>query len=243
VSPAPKVRKQQFNCPCEWRTPLPHGHAERPDMGRARVAKIPAHVYPGQNGGTARARAVDISRLIKITWGDELSQKRDFQKVYYYVVAAVFGLVLAVPMAYFGYRELAPNPLAGECVKQVNHGAADLTFEEVSCSAAGRSSRSTGREFEVGAIASTCPPGDYTAVPRDDEKTCYLPSLNVGPCFVAKQFKNTSQPVFVRGDCKEPGARKVDENIQDVSDRSKCKNPEISLTFSEPARTVCMVKP
>jgi hypothetical protein len=171
-----------------------------------------------------------------------LSQKRDFETKYYGVIATVCGLVIAVPIAYFGYRELVPDPQVGECVKQVNHSAADLTFEEVSCSSAGRSSRSTGREFEVGAIAPTCPPGDYTAVPRDDEKTCYLPSRNVGQCFVTKQFKNISQPVFVRGDCKEPGARKVD-SIEDVSDRAKCKNPEISLTFSEPARTVCMAKP
>ncbi|WP_258946157.1 hypothetical protein [Lentzea californiensis] len=172
-----------------------------------------------------------------------MSQERGFEKWYYRAVAIFFGLVLVVPLAYFGWLELAPNPQVGECVKQVDHAAADLTFEEVRCSGAGRSSRSTGREFEVGAIESACPPGDYTAVARGDEKTCYLPALNAGVCFVSKQFRNTSQPVFVRGDCEQPGALKVEENHQDVSDKSKCKNPEISLTFSEPARTICMKKP
>lgn len=164
-------------------------------------------------------------------------------KWYFRGIAIFFGLVVIVPIGYFGYRELAPDPLVGECVKQVDHGAADLTFEEVSCSSPGRRSGSTGREFEVGAIASACPPGDYTAVPRGDEKACYLPALNVGVCFVSKQFGNTSQPVLVRGDCKQAGARKVESTVQDASDKSKCKNPEISLAFSEPARTICMAKP
>lgn len=161
-----------------------------------------------------------------------------FEKWWYGFLATAGALTIIVPGSYFLYHELAPNPLVGECVKQVNHSAADLTFEEVRCSG-----RKTGREFEVGAIAATCPPGDYTAVPRDDEKACYLPALSNGVCFVAKQFKNTSQPVFVRGDCKEPGARKVESNIQDVNDKSKCANKELSLAFSEPPRTICMVKP
>lgn len=38
-------------------------------MGRARVAKIPAHVYLGQNGGTACAHAVDMARSRKISLG------------------------------------------------------------------------------------------------------------------------------------------------------------------------------
>ena len=166
-----------------------------------------------------------------------------FENWYYGVIATVCGLVVFVPTAYFVWLELVPNPQVGECVKQVDHGAADLKFEEVRCSSAGRSSRSTGREFEVGAIASACPPGDYTAVPRDDEQTCYLPALNSGVCFVPKKFQNTSRPVFVRGDCKAPDARRVKDNLQDVNDKSKCANPELSLAFSKPARTVCMEKP
>lgn len=46
-------------------------------MGRARVAKIPAHVYLGQNGGAALAHAVDMARFIKIhPGGTGLSQVR-----------------------------------------------------------------------------------------------------------------------------------------------------------------------
>lgn len=46
-------------------------------MGRARVAKIPAHVYLGQNGGTALAHAVDMARLVKIFLGGRgLTQSR-----------------------------------------------------------------------------------------------------------------------------------------------------------------------
>ncbi|USX50673.1 hypothetical protein [Lentzea sp. HUAS12] len=166
-----------------------------------------------------------------------------FESRYYGVIATACALVIIVPIVYFVARDLAPNPLVGECVKQVRHDAADLTFEEVACSAAGRSSRSTGREFEVGAIEKTCPPGDYTAVPRDDEMTCYLPTLHVGVCFKSQQFRNTDKAVLVRGDCDHPGAVRVEENLLDVSDKSKCKNPEISLSFSQPARTVCMKKP
>lgn len=161
-----------------------------------------------------------------------------FQTWYFRVLIAFFAVVVLGPMIYFGYRLLAPSPLVGECVKQVNHSAAELTFEEERCSG-----RRTAREFEVGAIAAACPPGDYTAVTTGDEQTCYLPALSNGVCFVTKQFNNTRQPVFVRGDCKAPGARKVENNIQDVNDKSRCKNPDISLAFSEPARTVCMVQP
>lgn len=167
-----------------------------------------------------------------------MSQKRDFETWWYGILATAGALTIIVPITYVLWLELTPNPQVGECVKQVNHSAAELTFEEVRCSG-----RKTPREFEVGAIAATCPPGDYTAVPRGDEKTCYLPTLNAGECFVSKKFQNTSQPVFVRGDCKAPGARRVKNNLQDVHDKSKCKNPEISLTFSEPARTICMEKP
>jgi hypothetical protein len=166
-----------------------------------------------------------------------------FEKWYFGVIATACALVIFVPLTYFVYRELAPNPLVGECVKQVDHAAADLTFEEVRCSSTRRSNRATGKEFEVGAIASACPSGDYTAVPRGDEKTCYLPALSTGTCYVSKQFRNTSRPVFVRADCKEPGARKAERSIEDVNDKSKCSNKELSLSFSEPARTICMVKP
>ncbi|MET9228349.1 hypothetical protein [Lentzea sp. NPDC003310] len=171
-----------------------------------------------------------------------MSRQTGFEKWYFRVIITCAALVVLGPMIYFGGRELWPNPLVGECVKQVDHGAADLTFEEVRCSSTGRSNRSTGREFEVGAIASTCPPGDYTTVPRGDEKTCYLPALNTGVCYVTKQFRNTDRPVHVRADCKQAGALKSEESIQDVSDKSRCKNPDISLAFSEPARTVCLAK-
>ncbi len=175
--------------------------------------------------------------------GEHVQKKSKFETWWFGLLATAGALTIIVPGSYFLYRELAPNPLVGECVKRVDHGAAELKFEEVRCSTTNRGTGSTGREFEVGAIASTCPPGDYTVVPKGGEKTCYLPALSAGVCFVAKQFQNTSQPVFVRGDCKEPGARKVDNNIQDVNDKSKCSNKELSLAFSEPTRTVCMVKP
>ncbi|SEQ80208.1 hypothetical protein [Lentzea albida] len=171
-----------------------------------------------------------------------MSRQTGFEKWYFRVIITFFALVVFGPMIYFGAREIWPDPLVGECVKQVDHAAADLTFEEVRCSAAGRSNRSTGREFEVGAIASTCPPGDYTAVPRGDEKTCYLPALSVGVCYTTKQFRNTDRPVHVRVDCKQPGALRSEDIVQDVSDKARCKNPAMSLAFSEPARTVCLAK-
>ncbi len=167
-----------------------------------------------------------------------MREKRDFETWWYGLLATAGALTIIVPTAYFGWREFAPVTLVGECVRQVDHGAADLTFEETRCSG-----RRSVEEFEVGAVAATCPPGDYTVVTSGDEKTCYLPSLNVGPCFVSKKFQNTPQPVFVRGDCREPGARKVGSIVQDESDRSKCAAPEISLVFSEPPRTICMEKP
>jgi hypothetical protein len=171
-----------------------------------------------------------------------MRKKRGFETWWYVALATAGALTIIVPTAYFGWRELAPTPQVGECVKQVDHGAAELKFEEVRCSERKRG-RKSEREFEVGAIAKTCPPGDYTVVSRGDEKTCYLPTLNVGPCFVPKKFQNTDQPVLVRGDCKAPDARKAESTVQDQSDRSKCSNEELSLAFSEPARTICMEKP
>ncbi|MFI6098922.1 hypothetical protein ACIA8G_25500 [Lentzea sp. NPDC051213] len=172
-----------------------------------------------------------------------MTKKHGFETWWYWLLATAGALTIVVPSGYFLWRDLAPNPLVGECVKQVNHSAADLTFEEVPCSERKRSKKGTGREFEVGAIESTCPPGDYTAVPRDDEKACYLPTFAGGACYVSKQFGNTTQPVFVLGKCKEPGARKAESIIHDVYDKSKCANKDLSLAFSKPARTICMVKP
>ena len=164
--------------------------------------------------------------------------RRDFETKYYYVLAALGALTIIVPSVHFGWRALAPEPQVGECVTRVEHGAAELKFEEVSCSG-----RRSPREFEVGAVAANCPPGDYTAVARGDEKTCYLPTLHVGVCFAAEKFQNTTQEVFVRADCTAPGARKVVENLQDETDTTKCSNQELSLAFTEPARTICMEKP
>lgn len=151
----------------------------------------------------------------------------------YGVAALVFG----IPAFFIGRDLLTEDALVGQCARQIGN-VSDLRFEETSCKA-----KKPSAEFEVGAITSTCPAGDYIAVPRDDEKTCYLSRAVVGVCFVTKQYPNVGQPVVVRGDCKDPGARKSVDVLHDTFDKSRCKNPELSLSYSEPARTLCLEKP
>ncbi|GAA0595360.1 hypothetical protein GCM10010174_08110 [Kutzneria viridogrisea] len=64
MSPASRTRERPTLRPSGFRRTLaavaegeyettPHRHAERPDMGRARITKIPAPAPRGQNGGLA----------------------------------------------------------------------------------------------------------------------------------------------------------------------------------------------
>ncbi len=155
----------------------------------------------------------------------------------------VYGLIGAFLLGagFFIARDLLPEePLVGQCATQVNN-VTELKFEEVGCRAS--KSRMSSAEFEVGAIEKACPAGDYLAMPRDDEKTRYLSRASIGVCFVTRQYPNMNQPVLVRGDCKTPGARKSVDVLHDTFDKSRCANKELSLAYSEPARTICMERP
>lgn len=156
------------------------------------------------------------------------------------LVYAVIGVLALGSVFYIARDVLANGPLVGDCATQVKN-VTELKIEEAGC----RSSkvRMSSAEFEVGEIGTTCPAGDYLAVPRDDEKTCYVFRANVGACFVSKDYPNTDQLVLVRGDCKAPGARKSVDILHDTFDKSRCANEELSLAYSEPARTICMDKP
>ena len=73
-----------------------------------------------------------------------MREKRKFDTWWYGLLATAGALTIIVPAAYSGWRELAPEPQVGECVRQVEHGAADLRSAAAGAGAPGssRSARS-----------------------------------------------------------------------------------------------------
>ena len=153
------------------------------------------------------------------------------------LVYGIAALVIGIPAVLIARDLLSSDALVGQCARQVAN-VSELKFEEIGCK-----SKKPSAEYEVGAIGANCPDGDYLAVPRDDEKTCYLSRAAIGVCFVTKKYPNVSEAVLVRGDCKDPSARKSVDVLHDTFDKARCQNAELSLAYSKPARTICMEKP
>ncbi|WP_089949038.1 hypothetical protein [Lentzea xinjiangensis] len=152
------------------------------------------------------------------------------------LVYGIAALVIGIPAVLIGRDLLTTEALVGQCASQVAN-VSELRFEETGCK-----KRKNSPGYEVGAIAANCPDGDYIAVPRGGEKTCYLSRAAIGVCFVTKQYPNVDQPVHIRGNCEEQNARKSVDVLHDTFDKSRCPGPDLALAYSKPARTLCLEK-
>lgn len=149
----------------------------------------------------------------------------------------VYGLIAIVigGAAIFIARDLLSGPSVGDCVS-LRTDSAELDFSEVRCP-------TKQAMFHLGAVGGECPPGDYVSTRSGSEKRCFVLDVGQGTCVEQRKYKNQGAPIDVRASsCTVTGAKKVSKVIDGTSDKALCESKELSLAYSQPARTICMVR-
>lgn len=163
-----------------------------------------------------------------------MTQKQSkFETWYYGVIAAICGLVIAVP-GVFVVGDLFSTPEVGDCATPSSTSDGELEMDEADCTSTDAAYRLVKLDTK-----KSCPEGDYlkqraskAGKAGGSKYYCYV--LNVAPGDCLKRGGAFHERVACGA-----GTSKVTKVVEGRSDRALCTGDD-PKTYSEPQKTICI---
>jgi hypothetical protein len=161
------------------------------------------------------------------------------------LIAAVgLGIVGIVVAGLVAGKDAPAGANPGECIKINSVSATDASVQKIDCGARDAAFK-VARNLDGG--SSACPSGDYVEYSETGRrrsngfKLCLMLNAAVGDCF--KEEGSLIAAKTSKVTCGADASFKVSKVKVGSSDGSLCEAGETEELYSDPATTMCLVKP